>query len=138
MGFLFMKNIIPKQKWFSDLGKHKMLKRYLISENRVCNLTGYLSKYLFLTLCLVCFGNFSVNALGVNEIDSEEYLLNHGHSAEIVRMVQLQEKRTENSQRELNKSNKFVKFWKNIFYEKDVTLPLSDFGYNNILTPEAP
>lgn len=49
-------------------------------------------KYLLLTLCLASLSSFSVNAMTVKDGDTEEYLLNHGHSKEIVRMINLQEK----------------------------------------------
>ena len=95
-------------------------------------------KYFLLILCVVCLGSFSANALNVTEIDSEEYLLNHGHSKEVVRIINLQEKRAGGEQKEIENHSKFVKFWRNIFFEKDATLPLKDFGYNDIPTVESP
>ena len=99
-------------------------------------------KYLILVLFLVAlFGLIKTPAnaiLGVDETDSEEYLLNHGHSRDITRMIELQEKRTLAKGNEIEKNNRFVKFMKNLYYERVLTLPLHDFGHNDITTPESP
>jgi hypothetical protein len=76
--------------------------------------------------------------LGVEEITSEEYILNHGHSKEISRMIKQQERTITAEEPNVVQNGRFKKIWKNLFYERDLTLPTKDLGRNVISTPEAP
>jgi len=93
---------------------------------------------IFVSLIVVgIFNNPPALALNPTECTSEKYLINHGHSQEIIRMINLQKERTEGKLTEASKSqNKIKKFFKNIWFEQDVTLPVNDFGYNVINTVE--
>ena len=52
-------------------------------------------------------------------------------------MINLQKARTEGVVEIPSKSeNKFKKFFKNIWFEQDLTMPVTDFGYNDIKTVE--
>lgn len=99
-------------------------------------------RYLVLTLLLPVLCGFiaiSANAterLSTQEADSPEYLLNHGHSPEVVRMIQVQERRTIG--KETKSSNRLVKFMKNLYHERDFTLSLTDFGQSPVSSAEAP
>jgi|GEM_PF-1799657 len=98
------------------------------------------SKYLILILCLGFLCSFAPvrgERLNIKESDSKDYLINHGYSPEIVRLIKLQEVRTVGKKR-IEDNNKFVKLLKNLYYERDLTMPLNDFGHNEIITPEAP
>ncbi len=78
-----------------------------------------------------------LNYLKMDDTSSPDYLINHGHSPEIIRLVETQQNKTLTKDEKIKTNNKFVKFWKNIFYERTITLPLDDFGYSTIKTPEA-
>ncbi|OGI00116.1 MAG: hypothetical protein A2Y25_07415 [Candidatus Melainabacteria bacterium GWF2_37_15] len=80
-------------------------------------------------------------ALKSTEVSEEKYLLDHGHSDEIVRMMELQKSRLEGDKpehKEFKTSNRIVKFFKNLFYERDITMPLNDFGQDRVTTVESP
>lgn len=100
-----------------------------------------LVKYICISLCLslsaVCFAQQHKPTLNINDLDSKDYILNHGHSPEIVRMINLQKERTEPDARKVKKNNRFVKFLKNLYYERDLSMPVRDFGNNRISTPES-
>ncbi|HSA06262.1 MAG TPA: hypothetical protein P5556_03710 [Candidatus Gastranaerophilales bacterium] len=98
-------------------------------------------KYTILALFLgiLCGAiKLPASALGVHEMDSQEYLLNHGHSKEIIRMVDIQERRTLAKETDDVTNSKFKKFFRNLIYEKDITMPVKDFGFNAVSTPESP
>lgn len=100
-----------------------------------------LFKYIttgILSITAVLAFSTTSSALGVTESSSKEYLINHGHSQETVRMIELQQKRTLTSDEEINTNNKFMKIFKNLFYSKNILLPSRDFGHNHIITPESP
>jgi len=83
--------------------------------------------------------SFQAKAMEPTDCTSEKYLIDHGHSPEIVRMINLQKERTEgniNNTKRSKSQNKFMKVLKNLWYEEDLTLPINDFGYNNITTVE--
>ena len=103
------------------------------------NLIKY-SIFSSLILCLVIgsFAQMPVNALTQNDVVEEEYLIKHGHSDEIVRMMELQKSRLEPEEKKIKKNNRFVKFFKNLFYERDITMPLVDFGQDRVRTVESP
>lgn len=82
-------------------------------------------------------GNIPSNAMEPTDCTNEKYLLDHGHSKEIVRMINLQKDRTEGKAVVAPKSEwKIKKFFKNIWFEQDLTLPVNDFGFNDIKTTE--
>jgi len=88
---------------------------------------------IFVSLMLVGIFNYPAWAIGQTEGTSEKYLENHGHSKEIIRMINLQKERTEGNVVEVSqRESKFKKFIKNLWFEKDATLPVSDFGYSAI------
>ncbi len=92
-------------------------------------------------ICLINQGY--AKRLSVEEVDSREYLLNHGHSPEVYRLIELQNarilgKKINSEGEEIKSNNKLVKFLKNLYYERDFTLPLYNFGQHPIETPEAP
>jgi len=91
-----------------------------------------------ISLIAVGFSNSCPSsALTPYEPTSEKYLIDHGHSKEIVRMINLQKDRTEGNLVDPPKSqNKFKKFFKNIWFEQDFTMPVTDFGYNDIKSVE--
>ena len=81
--------------------------------------------------------NSPSGALTPTDPTSEKYLIDHGHSQEIVRMINLQKERTEGKVATPSQSqNKIKKFFKNIWFEQDLTMPGTDFGYSNIKTVE--
>lgn len=83
------------------------------------------------------FNNLPSSALSPTDPTSEKYLLDHGHSKEIVRMINLQKDRTEGKAVVAPKSQgKIKKFFKNLWYEQDVSMPVTDFGFNEIKSPE--
>lgn len=83
------------------------------------------------------FNNLPSAALTPTEPTSEKYLIDHGHSPEVIRMINLQKERTEGKAVTPSRSqNKIKKFFKNIWFEQDLTMPGSDFGYNDIKTVE--
>jgi len=94
-------------------------------------------KTIKVLLLIISIGGFlhdlPAKALDPNDATTEQYLLNHGHSSEIVRMINLQKERTEGKVEQPSVTeNKFKKFFKNLWYEQDLTMPVNDFGYNNI------
>ena len=91
-------------------------------------------RLLFLTLLIGgAVYSFPSKALDPTEPTSEKYLINHGHSQEIVRMINLQKDRTEGKVLVPSKSEgKIKKFFKNVWFEQDLTMPATDFGYNDI------
>ncbi len=96
----------------------------------------YLKLFLVLLMTLV-INNLPVKALAPTDATSEKYLIDHGHSPEIVRMINLQKERIEgNSGVRSESQNKFKKFLKNLWFEQDMTMPLTDFGYNKVTTVE--
>jgi hypothetical protein len=83
------------------------------------------------------FNNLPSKALEPTETTSEKYLLDHGHSPEIVRMINLQKERTEGKVTEASKSqNQVKKFLKNLWFEQDLTMPTTDFGYRKVNSVE--
>jgi len=77
-------------------------------------------------------GCFAVYAQSASDFSSEEYLYHHGHSKEVIQLVNLQKARTENT--ELPAVSRFqpVKsFLKNV-YNADLTVPLKKFGDSKI------
>ena len=98
-------------------------------------------KIFLVLISAVAIGNFNSStsfALGPVDCTSEHYLIDHGHSPELVRMINLQKDRTEGKAVALSKPHgKIVKFLKNLWFEQDATLPLTDFGYNEVKSPEA-
>lgn len=99
-------------------------------------------KIYWIFLSVMIIGAFSLASSAVTPLTpedptSETYLLNHGHSQEIVRMINLQKARTEgNISTPLKSEGKCKKFFKNLWYAQDLTLPTSDFGYNDIKAVE--
>jgi hypothetical protein len=95
-------------------------------------------KLFFLALLIAgVFNRLPSTALNPTDSTSEQYLLNHGHSEELIRMINLQKERTEGNATVSSQSeNKFKKFFKNLWFEQDLTLPVTDFGYNNIKSVE--
>ncbi len=77
------------------------------------------------------------DTLDTEKADSREYLLNYGHSPDVVRMVELQKTRSIGVC-QAEKNNRVMKFLKNLYYERNLTMPLQDFGQSSIETPEAP
>lgn len=100
-------------------------------------------KFLTITLFLpVLCGFISLSANAAERLTSEkansrEYLINHGHSPEAVRMLELQKQRII-GEKQVKSNNRAVKFLKNLYHERDITMPLSDFGQSDISSPEAP
>jgi hypothetical protein len=76
--------------------------------------------------------------LGSDKTVSDEYILNHGHSKEMVRMINQQERTIIAEEPNVREDGRLKKIWKNLFYERDLTLPTQDLGRNVISTPEAP
>lgn len=76
--------------------------------------------------------------LGTQRMDSDEYILNHGHSKDMVRMINQQKRTVTAEEPNVRENGRFVKFFKNLFYERDLTLPTKDLGRHVISTPEAP
>ena len=95
-------------------------------------------KLVLLTLLLgTSINNFPAKAMEPTECTTEQYLLDHGHSPEISRMVTLQKERAEGKVHKRTQSeNKFKKVLKNLWYEEDATLSIKDFGYNDIHSVE--
>jgi len=95
-------------------------------------------RLFFLSLLIgVAFNNLPSKALTPTDPTSEKYLIEHGHSKEIVRMINLQKDRIEGKVLTAPVSeNKFKKFFKNIWFYQDVTMPITDFGYSEIKSPE--
>lgn len=91
--------------------------------------------FLFAFLCGYTF--VLAERLNTERVNSEEYLRNHGHSPEVIRMIKMQEVRTV-GEKKVKESNRIVKFLKNIYYERNLTMPLEDFGQQDIISPEAP
>lgn len=89
---------------------------------------------VFISVIAVGVSNInSASALSPTEPTSEKYLLDHGHSQEIVRMINLQKDRTEGKAYVVQKRDNQVKrFFRNLWFEQDLTLPTTDFGYNDI------
>ena len=81
--------------------------------------------------------SFPSKALDPTEPTSEKYLIDHGHSQEIIRMINLQKERTEGKIAVPSKSQgRLKKILKNLWFEQDLTMPITDFGYNDIKTVE--
>jgi len=96
-------------------------------------------KLYFLIFC-ICI-SVSAKALGPEQANSQEYIYNHGHSPEMIRLMELQKARIEPERpehAEIKHSNRFVKFFRNLFYERDVTVPVDNFGQDSILSTECP
>jgi len=95
-------------------------------------------RLLFLALLIgVVVYSLPSKALDPTEPTSEKYLINHGHSQEIIRMINLQKDRTEGKILIPSKSHgKLKKFLKNVWFEQDITLPTNDFGYGEIKSIE--
>ncbi len=96
-------------------------------------------KTLFLVLC-VCI-SAGAYALSPEEANSKEYIYNHGHSPEMIRIMELQKARTEPESpenMEVKPTNRFVKFFRNIFYERDATTSVDNFGQESIMSSERP
>jgi len=87
-----------------------------------------------LAISLIC--SVSVKALTPEEAASEEYILQHGHSPEIVRMINIQKSRLEKEAPPVKTNNWLQKFIKNLIYESDLTIPNEDFGYRKIKSVE--
>ena len=92
-------------------------------------------------------------ALRTNEVTEEKYLIDHGHSDEIVRMMELQKSRLEINNEEPIKeepktfwgkvgkhmeNSRITKFCRNLIYERDVTMPTEKFGQDRVRTVESP
>lgn len=89
-------------------------------------LTGFLCLLIF---ALNFSGNIFVYALTPTEATSNEYLENHGYSADAVEMVNLQKARTEGyALSDDNHHSKLFMFMKNTFIYSDPTLSLTKFG----------
>ena len=85
----------------------------------------------------VFFNIASSLALGETDSTSEEYLINHGHSQEAIRLINLQRKRVEgNTDIKVENNSFFKKFLKNLWFEKDASLYNADFGHRKIKTAE--
>lgn len=93
-------------------------------------------RLFILVLSILFFNILSSKAISPTDPTSEKYLIDHGHSPELVRMINLQKARTEGSIPTPQRHNKFVKFFKNLWFDQDLTEPITDFGYNTITTPE--
>jgi len=98
-------------------------------------------KTIKVLLLIISIGGFlhdlPAKALEPMDATSDEYLINHGHSPEIVRLINLQKERTEGKGVTHTVSEgKVKKFFKNIWFEQDLTMPLNDFGYNEVKTVE--
>jgi len=95
---------------------------------------------LFLLILLVggTLNILPAKALDPTEATSEKYLIDHGHSPEVVRMINLQKERAEGKTTVTppKPEGKIKKFIKNIWFEQDTTMPLTDFGYSNVKTVE--
>jgi len=93
----------------------------------------HLKAFRLLFLALLIGGavySLPSKALAPTEPTSEKYLIDHGHSQEIIRMINLQKERTEGKVVVPSKSEgKIKKFFKNVWFEQDLTLPVTDFGY---------
>lgn len=95
-------------------------------------------------ICFLYLATFLIlpaHALKSNEVSEEKYLIDHGHSDEIVRMIDLQKSRVEKdtpNQKKFEKSNRLKKFFQNLFRERDMTLPTETFGLDRIQTVESP
>lgn len=78
-----------------------------------------------------------VFAMTPEDSTSEKYILDHGHSKEIVRMINLQKSRTEGTgEFEAQKHGQFVNFLRNIWFDQDVSASANEFGCNYIRTVE--
>lgn len=107
---------------------------FIIGENCM-----YLKNILIFISAVVIgiFNSSSVFALEETDATSEKYLIDHGHSKEIIRMINLQKSRAEGNMKVEIKENKWYgKLFKNLWYEQDVTLPITDFGHRDVKTPE--
>lgn len=94
---------------------------------------------LVLAFCLII--SSSAIALKSNEANQPEYIKKHGHSDEISRIIELQKARLEPEKpehMEVKTSNRFIKFFKNLFYERDISMPLNNFGNQRVRTVESP
>jgi hypothetical protein len=94
---------------------------------------------IFLLFALIMISTAPVLAEQMTPSDctSEKYLIDHGHSPEVIRMINLQKARTQGTEATvITTDNKFVKFWKNLWVEQDVTMPLTDFGASSVKTVE--
>jgi len=102
------------------------------------------SKIFIALLTVISFLAISTTeaaSLVTSEASSEKYLYEHGHSKDLIRMINIQKDRTESNTDEALRPKSehqgpFKKLLKNLWFEKDITLPLSDFGHDEIETPE--
>lgn len=82
------------------------------------------------------YNNLPAFAMERTDCTSEKYLIDHGHSPEIIRMINLQKARTEENVPVQPPENKIKKFLKNLWFAQDLTMPSSDFGYSTVNTVE--
>ena len=92
---------------------------------------------LISAITIVIFNTASVMAMEETEATSEKYLIDHGHSLEVIRLINLQKKRAGgNTELEIKQNSPIKKFFKNLWFEQDATMPVSDFGQRKVKTAE--
>lgn len=109
--------------------------------------------YILIVLVVLVSVSASAKVLRTDEAAEEEYLIKHGHSDEIVRLIELQKKRLQPADEsqvveqekgfwgkiwEAIKNSRATKFARNMFYEGDLTMPNEKFGEDRVKTVESP
>lgn len=116
--------------------------RIILLKEFVMKVKSVAAKYIaVLLLAQVMSGALILSSsakLDAHKMDSDEYILNHGHSKEMVRLINQQKRTVTAEEPNVRENNRFVKFFKNLFYERDMTLPTKDLGRHVISTPESP
>lgn len=94
---------------------------------------------IFFTALLICGLN---NLISIAETSSDSsdaayytdaaYLQNHGHSDDLIRMINLSKARAEDKQYNTKNDNKIKKFFTNLLIDPDITDPIYMFGDTKI------
>lgn len=74
----------------------------------------------------------SANALTPQEFSSNQYLDNHGYSPEVIRMVNIQKSRTEDTQLPAVYNYSKVRNLMRNLYKSNIMYPLTPFGSDKI------
>lgn len=90
-------------------------------------------KALFTFFVLFSLTSLSSNAITSSDATDQQYLYNHGHSTDVINLVNLQKARAEGKDLpNVNQKNKYTRLIRKIFKEPDDSYALEKFGNNKI------
>lgn len=81
---------------------------------------------------LFCITISSAKAVTVPEVTSDDYLLNHGHSAEMIRLVNSQKNSANNKPQISGIKYKFKKIFNSLMFNPDPIESVDDFGLQTV------